>query len=100
VRILTALLVVSGTLAIGGASLARDVHLPKTSADQLKQICDKVGGSFSQGTARYGCGTDCKGNKGTDCLVSCEPDKPCDAQGIGGKRPRSVEQALMPNKKK
>jgi hypothetical protein len=100
VRILTALLIVSATLAIGSASMARDIHLPKTSADALKQVCEKVGGSFSQGTQRYGCGTDCKGGKGTDCLVTCEADQRCDAQVIGGRRPHTVEQALAPAKKK
>lgn len=95
-----ALLVLGGSLALAGAASARDIHLPKTGADELKQVCDKVGGSFSQGTARYGCGTDCKGGKGTDCVVTCEPDKRCDGQVIGARRPRTVEQALAPAKKK
>ena len=99
-RILTALLVLSGTIVIGGAAMARDLHLPKTSAAELKQICEKVGGSYSEGAGRYGCATDCKGAKGTDCIVSCIADKPCDAQVFGGKRARTVEQALQPVKKK
>ena len=99
-RVLTILLVLGGTLAFGGVSWAGDIHLPKTGAAELKQVCDKAGGSFSQGAARYGCGTDCKGGKGTDCVVSCVADKPCDAQVFGGKRARTVEQALLPNKKK
>jgi hypothetical protein len=92
VRILTALLVLSGSLVIGSASMARDLHLPKTSAAELKQVCEKVGGSYSDGGARYGCAT--------DCIVSCVADKPCDAQVFGGKRARTVEQALLPGKKK
>ena len=99
-RRLTALLVVSGTLLVAGAAFARDLKLPKTSADELQKICTSVGGSFSPGTDRYGCGTDCKGGKGTDCLVTCSPDKPCTAQIIGARRPRTVEQALAPGKKK
>ena len=99
-RTLTALLVLSGSLVIGTAAMARDLHLQKTSAAELKQICEKVGGSYSEGGARYGCGTDCKGGKGTDCIVSCQADKPCDAQVFGGKRARTVEQALAPGKKK
>ena len=102
-RTVTALLVMSGislSVAIGSASMARDLHLPKTSAAALKQICEKAGGSYSEGGARYGCATDCKGAKGTDCVVSCVADKPCDAQVFGGKRARTVEQALTPAKKK
>ena len=99
-RSLTALLVLSGTLIIAGAALARDLRLPKTSADDLQKICTSVGGSFSPGTDRYGCGTDCKGGKGTDCLVTCAPDRSCTAQVIGAHRPRTVEQALAPGKKK
>ncbi len=98
-RTLTALLVLSGTLLLGVAH-ASDIRLPKTSADELQKICTNVGGSFSPGTDRYGCGTDCKGGKGTDCLVTCAPDKPCTAQVIGAKRPRTIEQALTPGKKK
>ena len=51
-KTLTALLVLSGTLVIGSASMARDLHLPKTSPAELKQVCEKVGGSYSEGGAR------------------------------------------------
>ena len=95
VRKLTALLVLSGTLALCGTALARDIHLQKMSADALKQVCDKVGGSFSQDPQRYGCGTDCKGGKGTDCTVSCVAGQRCIAQVIGGRRPHTIEQALV-----
>jgi len=99
-RILTALLVASGICVIGSAAMAGDLHLPKTSAAELKQVCEKVGGSYSEGGGRYGCATDCKGAKGTDCIVSCEPDKKCDAQVFGGRRIHTVAQALQPGKKK
>ena len=99
-RSLTALLVVGGTLLVAGAAFARDLKLPKTGADELQKICTAVGGSFSPGTDRYGCGTDCKGGKGTDCLVTCAPNASCTAQIIGARRPRTVEQALAPGKKK
>ena len=94
-RKLTALLVLSGTLAVCGPSLARDIHLKKMSADELKQVCDKVGGSFSQGPKMYGCGTNCKGGTGTDCIVSCAPGERCIAQVIGARHPHSAEQALV-----
>jgi len=95
VRKSTALLVLIGTLAVSGPSLARDIHLQKTSAAELKQTCAKVGGSFSQGPQRYGCGTDCKGGPGTACVVTCEADRRCIAQVMGGRRPHNVLQALQ-----
>jgi hypothetical protein len=98
-RIVTALLVVSGTLVLGAAQ-ARDLRLPKTSADDLQKMCTSVGGSFSPGADRYGCGTDCKGGKGTDCVVTCTPDRRCLAQIVGARRPHTIEQALAPGKKK
>ena len=96
-RKLTALLVLSGTLAFCGPALARDIHLrQKMSAADLKQVCEKVGGHFSQGEKRYDCGTNCKGGIGTDCIVSCAADtQRCIAQVIGGRRPHNAEQALV-----
>jgi hypothetical protein len=82
-------------LALGGAALARDMTLPKTTAEQLKAACDKAGGHFSQGDRNYGCGTDCQGKPGTDCMVNCTAAQKCAAQVIGGRRPRSVAEALI-----
>ena len=95
-RHLTALLVLSGTLAFTAPSFARDIHLHiKMSAGALKTTCDQVGGRFSQGPKRYGCGTDCHGHPGTDCIVTCEAGKLCVAQTVGGRRARTVLQALQ-----
>ena len=95
-----ALLVLSGTLAFSGVALARDIHLHiKMSAQALQQTCKDVNGSFSQGPKRYGCGTDCKGQPGTECIVTCEVGKRCIAQVIGGHLPRTVKQALAPKKR-
>jgi hypothetical protein len=88
------LLILTGALAFSGAALARDLTLPKTGADALKAVCEKAGGSFSTGPRGYGCGTDCKGGPGTECIVHCATDKKCIAQVIGGRRPHSVAQAL------
>jgi hypothetical protein len=93
-RTITALLVLAAALAASGQATARDITLKKTSADELKAICTKVGGKFTQGPKRYGCGTDCKGGTGTDCIVSCAPDGKCVAQVVGGRRPRTIEEAL------
>lgn len=93
-RYLTALLILTGTLALSGAALARDLTLPKTSAEQLKSACDKAGGKFSQDAKGYGCGTDCAGRPSTDCTVYCSTDDKCTAQVIGARRPRSVADAL------
>ena len=95
-RHLTALLVLSGTLAISAPASARDIHLHiKMSAQALHQTCDQTGGRFSQGPKRYGCGTDCHGHPGTDCIVTCEPGHRCIAQTTGGRRARTVMQALQ-----
>ena len=93
-RHFTALLVLTGALALNGAALATDVTLPKTGADDLKATCEKAGGKFSQDPHGYGCGTDCKGGPGTDCTVFCPTDRKCTAQVIGGRRPHSVAEAL------
>lgn len=88
------LLILTGALAFTGTALARDMTLPKTDADALKALCAKAGGSFSTGPRGYGCGTDCKGGPGTDCIVHCAADTKCTAQVIGGRRPRSIAEAL------
>jgi hypothetical protein len=89
-----ALLVLTGALALNSAATAKDITLPKTSADAIKSACDKAGGKFSQDAKSYGCGTDCHGAPGTDCVVYCEIDQKCTAQVIGGRRPHSVAAAL------
>lgn len=90
-RSLLALLMLA---ALAASASAGDITLPKTAADALKNACDKAGGKFSQGAALYGCGTDCAGKPGTDCTVTCEASKKCTAQVVGGRRPRSVADAL------
>ena len=99
-RHLTALLVLTGVLALNGAALARDLTFPKTTAEALKSACDKAGGKFSQGAKDYGCGTDCKGGPGTDCIVHCEAEQKCTAQVMGSGRPRSVAEALTKPERK
>jgi hypothetical protein len=93
-RNLTALLVLTGALALGGGAFARDLTLPKTDAAALKSACDKAGGKFSQGDKNYGCGTNCHGGPGTDCIVHCVAGEKCSAQVIGGRRPHNVAEAL------
>jgi hypothetical protein len=89
-----ALLILTGALALSGAAVAKDLTLPKTSADAIKSACDKAGGKFSQDDRGYGCGTDCHGDPGTDCIVYCKAGEKCTAQVIGGRRPHSVAAAL------
>jgi len=95
VRHLTVLFVLIGALVAGAPSRASDLTLPKTAAAALKSACDKAGGKFSQSAALYGCGTDCHGHAGTDCTVACAADARCTAQVVGGRRPRSVADALQ-----
>ena len=89
-----ALLILTGALALSGVAVAKDLTLPKTSADAIKSACDKAGGKFSQDDRGYGCGTDCHGDPGTDCIVYCKAGEKCTAQVIGGRRPHSVAAAL------
>ena len=91
---LIALVILNATLALAPPASARDLALPKTTAAQLKAACDKAGGNFSQGDRNYGCGTDCRGKPGTDCMVTCTVSQKCTAQVVGARRPRSVADAL------
>lgn len=93
-RTFTALFILSAALALSGAAQARDMTLPKTSADALKSACEKAGGKFSQDATIYGCGTDCLGKPGTDCTVNCTADEKCTAQVVGARHPRSIAEAL------
>jgi hypothetical protein len=94
VRTLTAFVVLLVPLALAAPASARDLTFPKTTADQLKAVCDKAGGHFSQGERNYGCGTDCRGKPDTDCIVTCTATSKCTAQVVGARRPRSIADAL------
>jgi hypothetical protein len=82
-------------LGAASPSWARDINLPKQTVDQIKATCEKAGGKFSQDSNGYGCGTDCHGAPGTDCVVFCKADKRCVAQVIGSRRPHDVLSALQ-----
>ncbi len=90
----TVVFIVVGLVSAATPALARDMSMGKHSADELKAACAKIGGSFSQGQERYGCGTDCHGKPGTDCIVSCGADGKCTAQLMGGRRAHTLESAL------
>lgn len=94
-RYLSAAFVLTGALALGAPALARDIYLPNQTPDQLKAVCDKVGGKFSQDTSGFECGTDCHGKPGTDCTVFCKEGQKCAVQVIGGRRVHNVESALQ-----
>jgi len=40
-----------------GSSMASETTMRKSTAEELKSVCDKAGGSFSQDAGGYGCGT-------------------------------------------
>lgn len=67
----------------------------KHTLDELKSVCSKAGGSFSQDSNGYACGTNCHGGSGTDCIVDCKNDQNCTAQVIGRRRPASLLSALQ-----
>lgn len=87
--------VLIGALACSGAAFARDINLPKHTVDELKAVCTKVGGNFTQDSSGYECGTDCHGKPGTACTVYCKTGERCVAQVTGGRRPHSAESALQ-----
>lgn len=93
-RSLTVPFILIGVLGLCGPSLARDITVRKHTAEELKAICDTVGGRFSQDTRGYGCGTDCHGTAGTACTVFCPTGERCVVQVIGARRPRHVLDAL------
>jgi hypothetical protein len=95
VRKLIAPIILMSLLGFAGPSLARDIALHKHAADEIKTVCAKAGGSFSQGAGVYACGTNCHGGPGTDCIVSCTADQTCTAQVIGGRRPTTPLSALQ-----
>jgi len=79
-----------------GSSIASETTMRKSSAEELKSVCDKAGGSFSQDAGGYGCGTNCQGKPGTDCVLACKNDqKACFAQVPGRARPTSTLNALV-----
>ncbi len=84
-----------GSLAFCGSAVANEISMHKHSAEEIKTICDKVGGKFSQDAGGYGCGTNCNGGPGTDCIVSCKTEQQCYAQVIGSRRPTTVLNALQ-----
>jgi hypothetical protein len=85
-----------GALGLSSQAFARDIYLAKQTVDDMKAVCQKTGGRFSQDKNGYGCGTNCKGGPGTDCIVFCKAGKKkCVAQVVGGRRPHSVESALQ-----
>jgi hypothetical protein len=97
VRHLTVTLVLIGTLGLATSASARDIYFAKQTPEALKAVCDKVTGRFTQDSAGYECGTDCKGKPGTSCTVFCKEGQKCVAQVMGGRRPHSIESALDPS---
>jgi len=88
--------VLIGVLGLNaGSALANEVNIHKYTADEIKSACSKAGGSFSQDAGGYGCGTDCHGGPGTDCLVSCKNGQACVAQVIGRRKPTNLLSALQ-----
>ena len=92
------LIVSAAGFGVGASALsarASEAAMRKFSPAEMKSVCDKVGGSFSQDAGGYGCGTNCQGKPGTDCVVACKNnDKGCFAQVPGRARPRSLPDAL------
>jgi len=88
-------LVLIGAFGLTVSSYARDVSLGKHTAEEVKNVCEKVGGRFSQDATGHYCSTDCHGGPGTDCVVGCKIAEPCVAQVIGSRRPTNLGNALQ-----
>ena len=95
VQNLIALFIMLGMLVLGNPSSARDIYLQKSTTDEIKSVCEKVGGKYSDDASGFGCGTNCNGGPGTDCVVYCKVDQKCIAQVIGSRRPTSFQSALQ-----
>ena len=91
---LTVAFIFVGVFGLSGLALAQEVSLHKHTAAELKSVCDKVGGRFSQDAEGYGCGTNCQGKPGTDCVIGCKNDQNCTAQVPGRGRPTNLLNAL------
>ena len=82
-------------VGLNGPACANEVSLHKHSTDEVKKVCEQAGGKFSQDARIYGCGSDCHGAAGTDCVVSCTTaDQNCTGQVIGARRPKDLLSAL------
>ena len=86
-------LILIGAFGLNVSSYARDVSLGKHTAEEVKSVCEKVGGRFSQDATGHYCSTDCHGGPGTDCVVGCKTGLPCVAQVIGSRRPTNLANA-------
>jgi hypothetical protein len=95
VQNLTVPFILVNALSLSGSALALEVSMHKHSAAELKSVCDKAGGKFSQDAAGYDCGTNCQGKPGTDCVVGCKNDQNCTAQAPGRGHPNSLLNALV-----
>ena len=77
---LAVLFILIGIFGFSISSFARDVSIGKHSAEEVKSVCDKAGGKFSQDATGHYCGTNCHGTPGTDCVVGCKTGQTCIAQ--------------------
>ena len=87
-------LVLIGIFGLSVPSFARDVSIGKHTAEEVKSVCDKVGGKFSQDATGYYCGSNCHGGPGTDRIVGCKTGQTCIAYVIGSGRPTTLVNAL------
>ena len=83
------LLVVFLLACVAGAtpSYAKLISLAQhVGKGELQSACDAAGGEFSNapdGSGGCGCGTNCKGGKGTNCYVACDSGGKCVGQTPG-----------------
>ena len=94
-RSLAVAVILIGIFGLSVSPFARDASVGKRTPEEVKSVCDKVGGKFSQDATGHYCGTNCRGGPGTDCYVGCKTAQPCFAQVIGSRRPTTLLNALQ-----
>jgi hypothetical protein len=95
VRTFIAFLILVAIAGAIGPAGAAETTFRLSTADELKAVCQKVNGKFSQDQSGYGCGTDCHGQPGTACTVFCKTGAKCYAQVDGARRPKDALSALQ-----
>ena len=60
-RSLAVAVILIGIFGLSVSPFARDASVGKRTPEEVKSVCDKVGGKFSQDATGHYCGTNCRG---------------------------------------
>src|SRR4051794_35235681 len=77
-RSVHAILLASGLVALSAAPAAStEVKMGKHTSSEIKNACDKAGGTYTEDPGGYGCATNCHGGPGGACVVGCKSNHQC-----------------------